>query len=73
MDELRIKSEFMKKFIAGAIRRSVKKKLGYDVDVRFNDDILLQITDAGAHLCFNADIDMNNEDLTKLRRNVIGL
>ena len=40
---------------------------------RFNDDILLQITDAGAHLCFNADIDMSNEDLTKLRRNVIGL
>lgn len=73
MDELRIKSEFMKKFVAGAIRRAVKKKLGYDVDVRFNDDILLQITDAGAHLRFNADIDMSNEDLTKLRRNVIGL
>lgn len=73
MDELRIKSEFTKKFVAGAIRRAIKKKFGYDVDVRFNDDILLQITDAGAHLSFNAGIDMSNEDLTKLRRNVIGL
>lgn len=73
MDELKIKSEFTKKFVAGAIRRAVKKKLGYDIDIHFNDDILLQITDAGAHLCFNADVDMSNEDLTKLRKNIIGL
>lgn len=73
MDELKIKSEFMKKFVAGAIRRAVKKKLGYDVDVRFNDDILMQITDAGAHLHINVDVDMNNEDLTKLRKTIIGL
>ena len=73
MDELKIKSEFTKKFVAGAIRRAIKKKLGYDVDIRFNDDILLQITDAGAHLCFNADVDMCNEGLTKLRKNIIGL
>lgn len=73
MDELRIKSEFTKKFVAGAIRRVVKKNIGYDVDIRFYDDILLQITDAGAHLCFNADINMSNEDLTKLRKSIIGL
>lgn len=73
MDELRIKSEFTKKFVAGAIRRAVKKKFGYNVDVRFNDDILMQITDTGAHLHINADVDMNNEDLTKLRKTIIGL
>lgn len=73
MDELKIKSDFTKRFIAGAVRKAMRSKLGYDVDIRFIDDIVLQITDAGAHLKLSADIDMSNENLKKLRKNVIGL
>lgn len=73
MDELKIKSEFTKGFITGVIRKILKKKYGYNIDVCFDDDILLSVTDTGVHLHITADIDMSNDDLSKLRKNVIGL
>ena len=57
MDEMKIRTAFMRKLIAGAVRKALRKKLGYEIDIQLNE---LSIT--------FADAEMNKNELTKLIR-----
>lgn len=37
MDEMKIGSKFMKTLVAKLVKRTVKKKTGYDVDIQLNE------------------------------------
>lgn len=72
MDELRIKSDEMKRLIAGIIKKSIRRKYGFDIELRFPDDIELTIDNA-AHLSLSVEADISKHDLAVIRKNVIGL
>lgn len=72
MDEMKIKTPFTKNFIAGAIRKLIKSKTGYDVSVNFLDDILIQADDNGVYVRVNAEGRMTKDSLSDIRRKLIG-
>ena len=55
MDELRVKlgSKLMRGIISKLITKTVKKKLGYDIDIQF-DDLVITTVDNG--FCLHADV-----------------
>lgn len=72
MDELKIRNDELKDFIARAITRYIRKKYGFDVEIHFTKDIEITIENA-AHLSIGVDADISNYDLRQLRKNLIGL
>lgn len=71
MDEMKIKTPFMRAFIAGLIEKTIKSKFGYDVDIKF-DNIALESDDESALMNLQLSVEMTNESLKELRKNVIG-
>ncbi len=65
MDELKIGSKFMKSVISKVIRMAVRKKYGYEIDIRI-EELNAVIIDGKAHIHLNADADMNKDELTKI-------
>ncbi len=65
MDELKIGSKFLKSVISKAIKLAVRKKYGYEIDIRI-EELNAVIIDGKAHIHLNADADMNKDELTKI-------
>lgn len=67
MDEMRIRSVFMKKLIAKVIGRVMRKKTECQIDIQLND---ISVTFDGdkAHVHFDADAEMSKDELMKLIR-----
>ena len=67
MDHMTIRTKFMKNLIAKIMKRTLKKKLGYEIDFEFTD---LEVTfDDGtgkAVVHLNANATMDKEELKKL-------
>ena len=67
MDHMTIRTKFMKNLIAKIMKRTLKKKLGYEIDFELND---LEVTfDDGtgkAVINLNAKASMDKEELKKL-------
>lgn len=62
---MKIKSAFTRGLISNQIRKILKKKTGYDIDIQLNDlEIVVVDGKAKAHL--DADIEIGKEDLLKL-------
>ena len=52
MDEMKINSKFLKNLIAKFVKREVKKKAGYEVDIQLNE-FTATVTDGTAHVHLN--------------------
>lgn len=65
MDEMKIRTPFMKRLIAKIIKRVIDKKLGYQVDIQLNE-ISITFDDNKAVVHVNADAEMNKDELTKI-------
>lgn len=65
MDEMKIRTPFMKRLIAKIIKRVIDKKLGYQVDIQLNE-ISVTFDDDKATVHVNADAEMNKDELTKI-------
>lgn len=67
MDHMTIRTKFMKNLIAKIMKRTLKKKLGYEIDLDISD---LEVTfDDGtgkAVVKLNASASMDKEELKKL-------
>lgn len=66
MDCMKIESEFMTGLISGLVTRILKKKAGYDIDIRLNG-IRISVDESGnvrAHI--SADADIPKTELTKI-------
>ena len=67
MDEMKIRSVFMKKLIAKVIGKVMRKKTECQMDIWFND---ISVTFDGdkAHVHLDADAEMSKDELVKLIR-----
>lgn len=71
MDELKIKSKLLTNFVSKIIMSTVKKKLGYDIDVQLHE-LTATINDGKAHIYINAEGDVDVKEFKKFTK-VIGL
>lgn len=65
MDEMKINSKFLRNLIAKFVKREVKKKSGYEVDIQLNE-FTATVTDGTAHVHLNVDVELGKDELTKL-------
>ncbi len=65
MDEMKISSKFMRNLIAKLVEKTVKKKVGYDVDIQLNE-LTATVTDGTAHVHLSVDAELNKDELTKI-------
>jgi hypothetical protein len=65
MDEMKISTRLMKGLIAKIVKTMIKKKVGYDVDIRLNDLVITNDNDK-AHVHLNVDAEMNKDELAKI-------
>lgn len=69
MDEMKIKSAFLKAIVSKIIKKSIKRKTGANVDVHLEDlDIVVIDGKAKVHLEANAVIE--KDDLTRIVNNM---
>lgn len=69
MDEMRIVSKFTRSIISKLVRKTLKKKTGYDVGVQVNE-LNVAIADGKAHVHLNIDAELNKEELMKILKNI---
>lgn len=69
MDEMKIGSKLMKNLIAKLVKRAVKKKVGYEVDIQLNE-MTAAVTDGTAHIHLSVDAEMGKDELTKILKTV---
>ena len=65
MDEMKISTRLMKGLIAKIVKTMIKKKVGYDVDIRLND-LVITNDDNKAHVHLNVDAELNKDELAKI-------
>lgn len=67
MDEIVVNSRLFRSFIASYIEKTVKKKLGFDPSLKFNDPIKVTYDEtAGAYLHLNVDLMLPKEQFESL-------
>ena len=67
MDNMNIKSGFMTGVISMMIRKMVKSKLGYDVEIKLNE-IDATVIDGKTHVHLDIDAEVNKDEFMKLIR-----
>lgn len=65
MDEMRITSKFTTGAISKLLERTVRKKLGYDIDIRLNS-IIVTSEDGKTHAHLDLDCGAEKETLVKI-------
>lgn len=69
MDEMKINSKFMRTVVSKLIKMALKKKLGYEVDVKI-EELNATVIDGKAHVHLNADAELEKNELTKILKTV---
>ena len=69
MDELNIKSTFMRSIVSKAIAKKLKKTFGYTTDIHLND-FSTTVIDGKAHLHLDIDATMDKDELMKLLKQI---
>lgn len=65
MDEMKIRSEFLKGIISKIIRKTIKRKTGYDIDFRL-DDFKVVNSDEKARVFLSIEADISREQLVQI-------
>ena len=65
MDEMRISTKLMRGLIAKIVKKMIRKKVGYDIDIRLNDLIVVH-DDTKAHVHLNVDAELDRTELAKI-------
>lgn len=65
MDEMKIVSSFTRKLVAKFIKKQIKKKFGYDLEINLND-LYISVDDNVAHIHVDANADIDKNDLDKI-------
>jgi hypothetical protein len=71
MDEMIIRSDFVKNIISKLIMKALKSKLGVSPNVTFNEPIRFWKDENYADLDLNLHISMSVEDLSKLLKDLV--
>lgn len=65
MDEMNIGSKFMRGIVEKLIKRTIKKKFGYDLDIQING-LNVKYIDGKAKLHLDVDAELDKNELTKI-------
>lgn len=66
---MKITSAFTRNIVSKLIRRVIKKKSGYDVDIRLSE-FSTTIIDGKAHVHLNVDAELDKDELTKILKTI---
>lgn len=71
MDEMKIGSKFTTSIISKLVNMVIRKKFGYDVNLKLNE-VNATVIDGKTHVHLDVDAELDKEELTKIL-NSIGL
>ena len=71
MDEMNIRSAFLKNAIASIIEKIIRQKIGCQTEITFNDPIRMTCDDDKAMVHLNVDVEMKKEDLERLLKKLL--
>ena len=69
MDAMNIKSKFLTGIISKVVSRVLRKKLGYDINVRVNE-VETTVGEYRTRVHLNLDAEMSKDELVKLLSNL---
>lgn len=69
MDEMKITSKFTRNVISKIIKKVLKKKFGYDIDVQL-DQLNATFINEKAHIRLSIDADLDQAELMKILKNI---
>lgn len=69
MDEMRIVSKFTTGMISKLLKLTLRKKLGYDIDIRLNE-VTAKVDNGKTHIHLDVDAELEKDELTKILKNV---
>ncbi len=69
MDEMRIVSKFTTGMISKLLKLALRKKLGYDIDIRLNE-VTAKVDNGKTHIHLDVDAELEKDELTKILKNV---
>jgi len=65
MDEMKIGSKFTTGIISKLVSMVIRKKLGYDVELKLNE-VNATVTDGKTHVHLDVDAELSKEELMKI-------
>ncbi|WP_289307824.1 hypothetical protein [uncultured Phocaeicola sp.] len=69
MDEMKIVSKFTTNMISKLVKKVLRKKTGYNIDIRLNG-ITAGINDGRTHIHLDVDAELDKDELTKILKNI---
>lgn len=69
MDEMKIVSKFTTNMISKLVKKVLRKKTGYNIDIRLNG-ITAGINDGRTHIHLDVDAELEKDELTKILKNI---
>lgn len=69
MDEMKLESKFTTGLVSKIVKRAIRKKLGYDVDIQLNG-FRTTVIDEKTHVHLDVDLDLNKDELNKLLESI---
>lgn len=69
MDEVKIVSKFTRMVISKLLKMTLRKKLGYDIDIQLNE-VNATITDGNAHIHLDVDAEIPKNELSKILKSI---
>lgn len=69
MDEMKIESKFMTGIVSKLIRKAVRDKLDYNVDVQLNG-FRTTVLDDKTHVHLDLDLELTREEFNKLVKSI---
>lgn len=61
MDEMKIESKLLRSIVSKLIKKELKKKIGYDIDIQINE-VEAAYNGEKLHAHLSVDEDLDNED-----------
>ena len=69
MDEMKIVSKFTTNMISKLVKKVLRKKTGYNIDIQLNA-ITASINDGRTHIHWDVDAELEKDELTKILKSV---
>jgi hypothetical protein len=69
MDEMKIVSNFTRGIVSKILKKVIKKKTGYNMDIQLNS-ITTTISDGKTHVHLDMDAELDKEELMKILKSI---
>lgn len=69
MDEMRFESKLTRTIVSKLVKKGIKKKFGYDVDVDLNN-FRTTVIDGKTHVHLDVDLELNEKDFATILESI---